>query len=362
MISSIAKNYEYRIDIMRAIACGLVALVLVSVPTWTTPLRVDANYLEKIFLSVIECGWLGVPIFLFLSGYSLALGKFDSGSRLDITQFFLNRALRIYPAYLVVLCLLVSNHKIDGNTAILLALFQLQNLPPSTAFNITWSLQLEVACYLLFPVFLMMLKQSWKNILWALGFFLALRLYQGFLPAGNLFQLSYAGLIGGANLFILGMFAAKLPRLVPCLATKVAGIAGLIIMLLFCVLVAFNGNYQEPQGKLIKYVFLFLPELVGSALILISIGYMRVEYSSKPNLLARPLVHFGKVSYSAFLFSLFTHDFIYRLYFPEPGNWLVYLSFLFVYFCLLTALATLAFYGVEKPFLNLRKNYVKTLR
>jgi peptidoglycan/LPS O-acetylase OafA/YrhL len=360
MISSIAKNYEYRIDIMRAIACGLVALVHVSVPTWTAPLRVEANYFEGFVLSVIECGWLGVPIFLFVSGYSLALGKFNADSRLDITQFFINRILRIYPAYFVVLCILLINHKIDGNTAVLLALFQLQNLPPSTAFNITWSLQLEVACYLLFPVFLMMLKNSWKNIFWAFGLFLTLRLYQGYLPASNLFQISYSNLLGGANLFILGMFAAKLPRLVPCLATKVTGFIGLLTIGLFCVFVASYGNYQAPQGKAIKYVFLFLPELIGLALVLISVGYTRVEHSTKPSILVRPIVYFGKISYSAFLFSLFTHDLIYRLYFPEPGSWTVYLSFLFVYFCLLTILATFSFYGVEKPFLDMRKNYLRT--
>jgi len=359
LIPSQQSNYEYRIDIIRAVACGIVALVHISVPNWTKPLLVKPNIIEEIFLRIVECGWLGVPIFLFISGYSLALNKFDTSKNINLFQFAVNRILRIYPAYFVVLVLLSVNHKINGETAILLFFFQLQNIPSSTAFNIAWSMQLEMACYLFYPIFMFMIRRSWVAIIWSMLFFIFIRLYLGYHATGHMFNISYGSVLGGANLFALGMLAAKLPKLQRTRATDFSTILGVIMMVAFCYIVSKNGNYYGAQGNVVKGLILFLPEYIGLSLMLITYGFLRIQYENKPSIIAQPFIFFGRVSYSAYLFSLFTHDFVHRLYYPDPGTWVAYLSFVCVYLIFLTILAALSFYGIEKPFLDLRKSYLR---
>ncbi len=155
MIPSVKSSYDYRIDAIRAIACALVAIVHFSVPTWTTPISLSGYYFDTILLGLINTGWIGVPIFLFISGYSLALNKVSKiNIEINFLQYFKNRFLRIFPLWAVCITILIISHKISGEKAFYLALFQLQDMPPSTSFNIAWSLQLEVACYFMFPIFL----------------------------------------------------------------------------------------------------------------------------------------------------------------------------------------------------------------
>jgi len=360
MISSMSSNYEYRVDIVRAVACMLVAIVHVSVPTFTDPLWADTGFLGTVILSIVDCGWIGVPIFLFISGYSLALGKYSPGQSLDIRQFALNRALRLYPIYGLVLVLLIMNHGADATTILQLALFQLQAMPPATAFNIAWSLQLEVACYFLFPVVLYLIKEKSFGVFALLGALLFLRLLMVGQPPERQFLLSYSSLLGGGVIFILGMMAARLPRLRPCVATRVATIAGVSGIVMFCVFVASRGGYQAPTGRVIKYVFLFMPEFVGLCMFLVTFGYLRTSTpGARVGLTARAFAYFGTISYSAYIFSLFVHDFVAAYIGRHAGGWVDWAYFLAVYFAFLTVTASLTYFGVEKPFLSLRKSYVR---
>ena len=360
MISSLNSNYDYRIDIIRAIACILVAVIHVSVPTFTGPLWADAGFIGTIILSLVECGWIGVPIFLFISGYSLALGKYSPGHSLDILQFALNRLLRLYPIYVIVLVLLVMNHGAGATTILQLMLFQLQAMPPATAFNIAWSLQLEVGCYFLFPVVLYLVREKSSGVFALLGALLFLRLLMVFQPSERQFLISYSSLLGGGVIFTIGMMSARLPRLRPCAATRVATFAGIFGIVMFCLFVASHGGYQAPTGRVIKYVFLFMPEFIGLSMFLIAFGYLRTSVpGSRICPTAKAFAYFGTISYSAYIFSLFVHDFVAAYLGRHSGGWLDWAYFLFVYFVFLTATASLTYFGLEKPFLNLRKSYLR---
>jgi len=337
-----------------------VAIVHVSVPTFTDPLRVDAGVLGVIILSVVECGWIGVPIFLFISGYSLALGKYSPGQSLDIRQFAINRVLRLYPIYVLVLVLLIMNHGASATTILQLALFQLQAMPPATAFNIAWSLQLEVACYFLFPVLLFMVKEKSFGVVAFLGGFLFLRLLMAVQPPERQFLLSYSSLLGGGVIFAFGMISARLPRLRPCPATRIATLTGILGIVMFCVFVASHGGYQAPTGRVIKYVFLFMPEFIGLCMFLIAFGYLRTSVSGQRiGLTAKAFAYFGTISYSAYIFSLFVHDFVAAYVGRHAGSWLDWAFFLLIYFFFLVVTASLTYFGLEKPFLNLRKSYLR---
>jgi peptidoglycan/LPS O-acetylase OafA/YrhL len=100
------SQYDPRLDVIRACACGMVAIVHFSVPTWTDPIVDRGLVIDTVALSLIHTGWPGVPLFLFVSGYSLALAKTHRTYQLDKKQFFINRALRMFPVWIAAILIL----------------------------------------------------------------------------------------------------------------------------------------------------------------------------------------------------------------------------------------------------------------
>jgi len=98
----------------------------------------------------------------------------------------------------------------------------------------------------------------------------------------------------------------------------------------------------------------------GYGLDTVVLGLIHTGWLGVPLFLFAVLAHFGRVSYSAYLFSLFTLDFTSRV-FPaiKPSGWLSMIAALAMYFVALTAFSTVAFYAVELPFLALRRRYVR---
>ncbi len=362
MTPSNLKNYDYRIDIIRAVACGLVAIVHFGVPVWTSKLTEVGLIFDTAVLGVIHTGWIGVTIFLFISGYSLALNKFDKDSGIiNFKQYFINRFLRIMPLWVICITILIISHKINGQTAVNLFLMQLQDMPPSTAFNIGWSLQLEVACYLLFPVFYLALRNNdTKQIIAFYLFFLGMRLWVMYLPTTSLFQWSYGSIFGGGTIFLSGMLAAKLKKLNNSLLSNSILYLGILLLIVFTTLMWKGGGYQNPVGLATKLAIVFMPEILSIILFLVVKGYLtEAPIALKSRSYAyRFLCYFGKISYSAYLLSLFNLDLCQRIFaFIVPNGWLSFALFSILYFLMLTLIASISFYAIEKPFLNIRKSY-----
>lgn len=356
------NNYDYRIDFIRALACGLVALVHFGVPTWTSKITEIGLIVDSVILAFINTGWIGVTIFLFISGYSLSLNKFNlKDQKLDFRQYFINRFLRIMPLWTICITILIISHKINGQTAINLFFLQLQDMPPSTAFNIGWSLQLEVACYFLFPVFYLALKNNnVKQVLTFYLFFLGMRMFVLYLPTAALFQWSYGSIFGGATVFLSGMMAAKMQKLtIGKLSNAILGL-GIICLIIFTVAMWKSGGYQNPIGLKSKLMITFMPEILSLLLFLVVKGYLTeapVELE-KRNYVYRYMCYFGQISYSAYLLSLFNLDLCQRIFsFVIPSGWLSFVLFSILYFAMLTLISSLSFFAIEKTFLDLRKTY-----
>lgn len=69
------SSYIPQIDIIRAFAFLLVVLVHFTVPTWNSVIPNNQSFPREVMESLIRQGWLGVSLFLFISGYSLSIGK-----------------------------------------------------------------------------------------------------------------------------------------------------------------------------------------------------------------------------------------------------------------------------------------------
>ncbi|MBS0217019.1 MAG: acyltransferase [Proteobacteria bacterium] len=107
-------------------------------------------------------GWMGVDIFFVLSGYLIGaqvLQQLRDGRRIDFRGFYLRRALRILPAFWVVLAIYVlfpSWREVDGMEPWWKFAAFIYNLDVDynthAAFSHAWSLCVEEHFYLVFPL------------------------------------------------------------------------------------------------------------------------------------------------------------------------------------------------------------------
>ena len=365
------SKYDPRLDALRAIAFLLVAIVHFSVPDWTDPLlgrQGIAWLLGAVPLAIIKTGWLGVPLFLFISGYSLALGKARADYVLDKKQFYVNRVLRIFPVWIICILLLTYTNHLSGANVFTLLLLQTQDIPATTAFNLAWSIQLEFMCYLLFPIFLALAIQR-KGILANYSFFLLVRIFLYDQAAPQVWLLSYGTIFGGATIFLSGILTASLPPIKSRPLKHVHWMLGIALFCCLTVIIDNSGGYQTPNNNYIRWVFAFMPEILSGVIFLILRGVLtndagRRSYGRSPILaLAKDttfglFVHIGKVSYSGYMFSLLVMGFTSRIFdFIQPSGWHALGIAFFLYLCVLILFATASYQAIEMPFLRMRRKY-----
>ena len=142
------------LDLLRALAIIVVVIYHAALFGFKLPGRVD------------RFGWIGVDLFFVLSGYLIGgqlLASLARDRRINLGRFFTRRALRIMPAYFAVLAiyfLLPSWREYSEMSQPLWKfLFSVQNisLHGGTAFSHAWSPAVEDQFYLALPFLLLFL-------------------------------------------------------------------------------------------------------------------------------------------------------------------------------------------------------------
>ena len=132
-------------------------------------------------------GWSGVDLFFVLSGYLIAdklFRGFESQGRIDFSGFYLNRFLRIIPAYLVIVALYFIFTDLQegrGLQPLWKFLTFTQNISIDmyrNTFSHAWSLCVEEHFYLLLPILLFVIFSRKKANL-AIYIFIAVDQTQG---------------------------------------------------------------------------------------------------------------------------------------------------------------------------------------
>jgi peptidoglycan/LPS O-acetylase OafA/YrhL len=144
-------------DLMRAVA-------ILTVMLWhlAKPARVG------VLADISPWSWLGVDVFFVLSGYLIGgqlMARLAQGKRIDFADFYLRRAFRILPAFLVVLSLYLlvpSMHEGKGMLPAwrFLTFSMNWNLDSKLTgtFSSAWSLCVEEYFYLLAPFAVLALR------------------------------------------------------------------------------------------------------------------------------------------------------------------------------------------------------------
>src|SRR5213595_64771 len=142
------------LDLLRALAIIAVVIYHAALFGFKLPGRVD------------RFGWIGVDLFFVLSGYLIGgqlLALLARDQRINLGRFFTRRALRIMPAYFVVLALYFSlpswREYTEMSQPLWKFLLSVQNiaLHGGTAFSHAWSLAVEDQFYLALPFLLLFL-------------------------------------------------------------------------------------------------------------------------------------------------------------------------------------------------------------
>lgn len=312
-------------------------------------------------------GFVGVDLFFILSGFlitTLLLRERDRTGRISLAGFYWRRALRILPAYLLLVTALSAYWILyKGRDDLIplvpyyylfLANFLQDHIPLLT---ITWSLSVEEQYYLIWPLLLVLLPAVTRPrvtflcalivicLLAMLGLAQALDLprtatqHAVFALPG----ISYMAILTGSLLAVMLHDPRGFRLLSGLCATRPAPLILFAILLVYLQLAPVNLMGWPALGMDVLMA-LCLASLV-----------MREDHLARPVMRLRPVVRIGEISYGLYLYHLIglhiAHLVIDRLGLGQTANaWVVTALFPLVSI----AIAEISFRGFERRFLSFK--------
>jgi peptidoglycan/LPS O-acetylase OafA/YrhL len=379
---------------------GIRAIAILVVITWHTAAHTgfppNAMGLARFF---IMSGWMGVDLFFALSGFlitTLILREEDrhreqhGQARFSLLHFYVRRALRILPAFYCVFLLslfvlstipffrsAIIHTARDGGTGLGFIPYgtfwgnyflaygsritgQLVSAPGS-AFTVYWSLCVEEHFYLLWPLFLTMVKTTRWRLLVSFGFCLiaplirlTVCLFGWEIPPANVYYLSHYRmdeiLWGAGTAILLRHFTPG-----PWIRRIGLGVVTLVVILLIVTQHLTIIPSPTTLGKSLGWTLLAL----GASLLITEVILAPATFLTR-FLELRLLKSIGKVSYGMYLLHFQAIDLGRRLILAldfKPS--LLNFTGVVVFMASLTFLfAWLLHQLVERPFLWMKERYV----
>ena len=336
------------------------------------------------FAGIDKHGWMGVDLFFVLSGYLIGaqvLKPLAQGRAFSFADFYLRRAFRILPVYLVVVTAYFvwpSIREYPGIQPLWQFLTFTVNLQidveHNLAFSHVWSLCVEEHFYLLFPLLAWWLarKPSLTKFIAAcvavVAFGLLVRGYiwlYALAPVQGIDQNSYGKVFlegiyyptwSRLDGLLTGVVLAAIRTYRPALWARWAMRANSILLAGLAVVGLSIWLFQDRTG--------FIPALLGYPLLSFGMGLLVFAGANANSLVARVRVPgaswLALASYSLYL----SHKAVFHLVESAVGNRLDGHGVLTFagYASAVLLVGALLHYGVERPFLRLRERFLKRAR
>lgn len=352
---------------------------------WLDGMRGIAVLLVLLFhFKILGGGWLGVDVFFVLSGFlitSLLVEEWENRSSISLKRFYLRRALRLLPAfYLLLLCcglyawlFLPSADLKQARNEILVAACYVADYPYlhnvyMPTLGHTWSLSIEEQFYLLWPLLLFIMLRLGASRRIVIGIvsagILACMIHRMVLygmyrepPAEKLKNIMrmYFGLDTRADALLTGCLVGLLAswNLLPKSKRfiRLLTINSCLSVILFSVLLV---TRSMEHSQFYHGGFTLVAAMVATVLMRLLLA--PAEWASKI-LESRFLVGVGQLSYALYLF----HVPIIHWVKPTDLGWRYPGWTLLV--CGLTFVAALvSYYCLERPCLRLKKRFENRAR
>jgi peptidoglycan/LPS O-acetylase OafA/YrhL len=310
---------------------SLDGLRAISIATVVVGHAARAHHFPKIWSAF---GNTGVRIFFVISGYlitSILLSEHARTGTINLREFYIRRAYRIFPAALVFLmaAVVMDWHQMTF-VHVAVAFFYLANYDYARPwiFGHLWSLSVEEQFYILWPSVLKRWHQHRRAILLGVIAFapvLHVVLYALKVPAGgdSLFPVIADNLAMGC---LLAVLAPRIPRISGYLA---------LAMTAAVIFIPYYPAISLPRTLFMLFFLrpLFYMSIAGVVLHVIQVPYHFLNWP--------PIEWVGKISYSLYLWQ--------EPFCPNPYFRPVYAILLALF------AAILSYYLVEQPMLKFRE-------
>jgi peptidoglycan/LPS O-acetylase OafA/YrhL len=354
--SSLLHKHMPELDVLRGIAVA--SVILYHGIYWTQTSQPGG--LAAAITSVAVSGWLGVNLFFVLSGFLITGILLDTKHRPGyFSSFYIRRALRILPAYVLIILVLIATRMTSAGGVLLSSAF-LANYwrtlaPHSIVYGPFWSLSVEEQFYLLWPLILFLLPRRYFTMV-AVGLcFLAPILRWSVSTAGASNGPAHVATWLIADNLAIGAVAALFLR--SRYGTKRNA---LVVSALLILAAAFTLAVGMPYGILHR------SSRIGAALQTMPFNFLFTAMllgllALRPRILVGklfwPLRLLGDISYGLYLVHLIVFE-EYDRHIPHPATWYGHFGAemfrLFVCLTVAIGLAWLSRRYYEEPFLRLK--------
>jgi peptidoglycan/LPS O-acetylase OafA/YrhL len=355
---SVLTTHMPGLDLLRGLA--ILAVVFFHGFYYVAPAIPLHSRLAAILFHFTSFGWIGVNLFFTLSGFLITGNLIDSEAMPNYySRFYIRRALRILPAYFLVLILLGLTRTASLNYLLVCVIF-LANWPklllhgPFLLYSVLWSLAVEEQFYAVWPWLFRKLRMRGLFAL-STAMILLCPVLRGVAIThfgGSIFSKTF---LIGDNLAIGAIIAiiCRWPQLTLTALLRI-GVAAICISVP-ALLILTNAGYAlltDPFGASVGYSM--LEWFTGGILILMLYAYRTTPV--QPAL--RFLVFFADISYGLYLIHMLCgilYDRVFGYAYLTRGDLLV--TRFVVVNGIAILLATLSKRYFENPIMRLKEKF-----
>lgn len=307
---------------------------------------------------IFNLGNLGVRVFFIISGFlitGILLYEYEKTSTIDLKKFYYRRTLRIFPPFYfflaIVFILMLINFLDLSIWKWLMAVLYVSNYAEIGAWELghTWSLAVEEQFYLIIPFLLFFTNKRKTFFILCLVIILApfIRLSTYYLISNTEARWVSYGFQANADSLATGCLLAFLREKLTRNKIYQRVLGNPFFFAIPIVALSLNLLHERPR------IYLFLAITLINLCIVLCIDWAVTFYKSPFGrmLNSRPLVYFGMLSYSIYLWQ--------QLFLNRHSNSIITTFPFNIILAILCAL--LSYYLIEKPSLRFRYKFEKTL-